>query len=1006
MPTISVKLLGPPNAAMNGKPVSFPFKKAEALFYYLVTEKTVYRNQISALLWEDTPDSNAKKNLRNALYSLKNAFLPDIYSAPNRNLLIINPDITLHSDLDKFLESSNPSFYSGDFLQDFSIKGSLSFNEWITQKRLQYKTGYLSNLLTYIINCSHENPDELEKQVHRYLAEDAFDERPYFVLMSAYQEAGIPEKGIELYQQLYSLLNSELGINPNQEITQLYYQLLADASASSVSSSVIQTSDILGHESVTLTLRKQYDIFFPDHSSHNIIMGENGIGKSYLVEQFLQQLDLSNTLFLSVLCLQAEKTYALQSINTILMDLEDYIISSSDSLNDGDKLAVARLFPALSLVTSLPSSLSLGYRDTSVYQQGKEGLMHILQEIAKTTPILLYFDNLQAMDSLSFDIWATIISSEITGIMSISTCVDSTESFTLQTITSLIENGYLNRFDLEHFTFDNVKQYAAASIAPDIPEDKLRSIYEEADGNTFFLMEMLQKLKEQLNDSKSDAKCPPPFSSHAENTLNDRLNGITPDARQLLDILALFHNHVSVELLTIFLNRSSKQIANILEELKSHALIKEHLDNGIIKYSFCHNKMQEFIYNKLSPLRQKVLHHHAGESLEILYENREYSDHKNLIYHFTLGQDNAKAIYYYVRDFEDYITINYVLYPTYPAGNPDNEFSKDNILTYFSFLETSILNIKLLDPSFTILDEAQARLLYAKCCYYLSNGMYLEFETASKAALQSTFVKTNNQFRLNILQQRISHGIQIYDTKRMHSCINEGLSLLYTMDDKQKLSLYQRLNGLCILMDGQDINHAITELEQSIKTIPEDTNPSFSANISAAYNYLGECMRLLGNYDEACYYYNQALETSAVPAYSNGYTATFYCNMGRALLELKHLDKAEKMFDRSYHEFQNSNAIMRRSITCSYLACFRLISNDLTAVTKYLTDAHKASVILKSPEELFILYHIIAKIASIRPDAIPEELQMPVQHYHALEEAYGEKLPKLQKSHILQADFL
>ena len=67
MHTIQLTLLQTPKITLDGTPIILPFKKAEALLYYLAVKKTLSREQAASLLWASTDESNAKKNLRHAI---------------------------------------------------------------------------------------------------------------------------------------------------------------------------------------------------------------------------------------------------------------------------------------------------------------------------------------------------------------------------------------------------------------------------------------------------------------------------------------------------------------------------------------------------------------------------------------------------------------------------------------------------------------------------------------------------------------------------------------------------------------------------------------------------------------------------------------------------------------------------------------------------------------------------------------------------------------------------
>ena len=68
---LKVTVLQTPTIELNGTPVSLPFKRADALLYYMVVRRSASRQELIGLLWESDDEAKGLKNLRNALYTLK-----------------------------------------------------------------------------------------------------------------------------------------------------------------------------------------------------------------------------------------------------------------------------------------------------------------------------------------------------------------------------------------------------------------------------------------------------------------------------------------------------------------------------------------------------------------------------------------------------------------------------------------------------------------------------------------------------------------------------------------------------------------------------------------------------------------------------------------------------------------------------------------------------------------------------------------------------------------------
>ena len=227
-------MLQTPKVLLNGTPLDFPYKKTEALLYYLLAEKTVTRDTIANLLWTDTSMETARKNLRHALYMLRKSTGTELIISNQRSTLTLNPEIQITCDLDLFL-SGDTSVYQEDFLHDFAVKKAELYEDWMEEKQEYLRHIYLVKLYEHIRSLSSSELSELELSCTQYMHYDSFDERVVSRLMHAYQENHLYLKAINLYQELKRELESELGIIPGEEITRLYREIRkewADSSSS------------------------------------------------------------------------------------------------------------------------------------------------------------------------------------------------------------------------------------------------------------------------------------------------------------------------------------------------------------------------------------------------------------------------------------------------------------------------------------------------------------------------------------------------------------------------------------------------------------------------------------------------------------------------------------------------------------------------------------------------------------------------------------------------------
>ena len=86
-------LLQVPRIWLDGKEITFPLRRAEALIFYLVCNKTATREEIISLLWDHIDQEAGRRNLRNLLYVIKKTMGIDFIISSQKTRLSLNPDI-------------------------------------------------------------------------------------------------------------------------------------------------------------------------------------------------------------------------------------------------------------------------------------------------------------------------------------------------------------------------------------------------------------------------------------------------------------------------------------------------------------------------------------------------------------------------------------------------------------------------------------------------------------------------------------------------------------------------------------------------------------------------------------------------------------------------------------------------------------------------------------------------------------------------------------------------
>lgn len=224
---LTLRLLGP--FALEGETHSVQSipKKAQAMLAYLARRAgtPVPRETLTALLWSDSGDEQARASLRTALSSLRKCFgeqgaLLDTSSAGVR---LDGERITTDADafvrlaregkgLDTLRQAA--ALYAGAFMEGCGAV-TPEFDQWAEAERGSLRSQYMSTLLRLCdAQAEAGETEEAIATAQRLLAEDPLQEHVHRRLIAAYKQQRRYDAALKQFDRLRALLTEELGVQP------------------------------------------------------------------------------------------------------------------------------------------------------------------------------------------------------------------------------------------------------------------------------------------------------------------------------------------------------------------------------------------------------------------------------------------------------------------------------------------------------------------------------------------------------------------------------------------------------------------------------------------------------------------------------------------------------------------------------------------------------------------------------------------------------------------------
>ena len=251
MAPLSLSCLGPFEVKLDGRPVTgFKSKKVRGLLAYLAVESSRPhpREVLAGLLWPDWPDSEALSNLRYALSNLRRVIgdrtAEPCYLLITRDTLQFNAASDYALDISAFTDrmaaaggtardvwdlagvEEAMALYRGAFLEGFSIRDSVAFEEWSSLKRQQVAYQLLAGV-QYMVK-SYEafgQHDQALTWARRLVELEPWDEAAHRRMMRLLVLNGRRSAALVQYESCRQILEDELGVEPALETTRLYEEI-------------------------------------------------------------------------------------------------------------------------------------------------------------------------------------------------------------------------------------------------------------------------------------------------------------------------------------------------------------------------------------------------------------------------------------------------------------------------------------------------------------------------------------------------------------------------------------------------------------------------------------------------------------------------------------------------------------------------------------------------------------------------------------------------------------
>ena len=709
MSDIEIRLLGGFDVRCNGVAVRrFESQKARGLMAHLAMhrDQTLSRENVATLLWSEKDDSTARRNLRQAIYSLRTAFAEADLTADllvgDAQSIRLNPELDIWLDVSEFERAIDVGLdgaeadslqlgraarlYVGDFLSGFFVRDCSQFEDWLLATQERLRESALAAFHTLVASCLQRGEPRMGiHYARRLLAIDPLSEQAHRHLMRLYEQSGRRTRALAQFEELRNLLNLELAVEPLAETTELYRSILLeerpDQEHKEVGAPIGPLIPLAGRGRELEMLRESWQQTLEQGARLALVIGENGIGKTRLIKTCVDSASaVRKTRVLRGRAYEAAPPFAyglwaeiVMSVFADLMPDEELDPESIDMQVISD---LALLAPQVATLDRelLGGSLQPDEADPARLPEAMETLLTVLTQEpgSARTPVILMLSDLQWADEESLDL-LKVLAPRLSDlpILLIAT-VDTTAQGVRHPL--LTDPGFdpglpVDRLPLPRLESEALGEIASALVpaahAPWLAELLTRW----TDGLPLAVTELINYLWDEdlliahepsgwSVDTERSANCAPP--PDLSQLFLHRFRGLPASARRLLALAAVIGQRFDVDMLRVAGDESLTVVEACIELMLQRWLIRQFprtwthtgrerdivlFARGVRRgvFEFAHESIRAAILADINPLRRQVMHRDVAAALDGRYAEDRESVCEAIAHHLVQGGEVGQA---------------------------------------------------------------------------------------------------------------------------------------------------------------------------------------------------------------------------------------------------------------------------------------------------------------------------------------------------------------------------
>ena len=633
------------------------------LAYLLLHQGPQSRQQLAYLFWPDSTDKQARTNLRGLLHQLRQR-LPDakLFITYDTETIQWNQTAPYACDLLELRQhlariEQNPldeaslmqvvELYRGELLPS-------CYDDWIAPLRRELHEAVKQTMKQLLILLERRQETERSIQLaQRLLTLDPLDEEVNRRLIQSYALTQNRTNALRHYQTYVDLLRRELDVPPDEQIQQLYQQILnrtfaatrppTPSSGASLGASpfAVDQLPLVGRNAEWKTARRCWQTSLHGHPQLLLITGVAGIGKTRLAEELWHRADEQGALVARSRAYAAHGAMTYGPITDLLRT--PMLYKSITQLERQWLIPLVRILPELYTTDPdlpPPESMAEGWQR----QQFQDALVQAT--VAHQQPCLYLLDDLQWCE-LETLLWIEqLLHNDGNRRLLVVGTARLDEVGRQHPLTDLLLR--LQRKELvteialmplnEAETVTLAQQVTSRAADPVDAEQ----LFADTAGNPLFVVETVRAQVNQPAASTSNGTetgMPPKVYA----VIKARLVQLSSNAQRMINLAAVIGRSFTFAILQEAGSVNEEMLLDTLDELRQRHIIREQ---AVERYDFSHDRIRDVAYAEISQTRRRLLHRRVAEAIELVHADQVDEQSGVLAEHFEQVGNLPKAIHY------------------------------------------------------------------------------------------------------------------------------------------------------------------------------------------------------------------------------------------------------------------------------------------------------------------------------------------------------------------------